>query len=232
MGLIDKVNEKLSIRKEYAEAADIFKKFSDYTMIPNGVYIENILLAKKAKNIPGAIVECGVWRGGMIAGMATVLGPERDYYLYDSYEGLPDAGQYDGQKAIDYQNEPDKEGYFDNCTAEISFAQEAMKKAGINNANFVKGWFKDTAPTHDSNAKIAVLRLDGDWYDSIMECLVHFYDHIVEGGLIILDDYYVWDGCTRAVHDFLSERKLPLRIREFNNVLCYIEKITPKEDKK
>ena len=231
MGLADKINNKLSSRKEYKEAKAIYEKFSDFTMIPSGIYMENLLLAKKAKNLQGAIVECGVWRGGMSAGMATILGTDRDYYLYDSYEGLPDAGKYDGQDAIDYQKEPGAKNYFDNCTAEISFAQEAMKKAGVSNAKFIKGWFKDTVPHHDEKVKIAVLRLDGDWYDSIMDCLVHLYDYVVEGGIIILDDYHVWDGCTRAVHDFLSERKLALRIREFNNVLCYIQKITPKEDK-
>jgi len=229
MSLFDKIAQKLHVRKEYAEAKSVFDEFKEYTMVPPGIYIENLLLAKRIKNIPGAVVECGVWRGGMSAGLVSILGKDREYYLYDSYEGLPDAGELDGQKAVDYQNNPDAEGYFDNCTAEIGFAKEAMQKAGINNAHFVKGWFKDTLPHHDPNAKIALLRLDGDWYDSIMDSLVHLYDHVVEGGLIILDDYYVWDGCTRAVHDFLSERKLPLRIREYNNILCYIEKITPKE---
>jgi O-methyltransferase len=229
MGLINKINNRLSIRKEYVEAAAIFNKFSDFTMIPSGIYMENILLAKQAKNIQGAIVECGVWRGGMSAGIASVLGTDRDYYLYDSYEGLPDAGKHDGQDAIDYQKNTDSENYFDNCTAEISFAQEAMKKAGVSNAKFIKGWFKDTVPHHTPSEKIALLRLDGDWYDSTMECLLHLYDHIVEGGLIILDDYYTWDGCTRAVHDFLSKRNLPSRIRQYNNQICYIIKQSPND---
>ena len=227
--IFSKIKNKLAARKNYTEANKIFNIFKEDTMVPQGIYFENLILAKKVLDIPGVIVECGVWRGGMSAGIATVLGKDREYFLYDSYEGLPDAGVHDGQKAIEYQNTPEAEGYFNNCTAEISFAQKAMKKAGVDNANFIQGWFKDTVPHHDVNKKIALLRLDGDWYDSIMDCLVNLYDHIVEGGIIILDDYYVWDGCTRAVHDFLSQRKLPLRIREFNNTLCYIQKTTPKE---
>lgn len=224
MGILNRINSKLAIRKEYAEAAEVFDKFKDFTMVPKGAYMENLILSKRAKDIKGAIVECGVWRGGMIGGIASLLGADRKYFLYDSYEGLPEVGEWDGQKSKDYQANKDSSGYQDNCKAEISFAQSAMKLAGVENANYVKGWFNQTAHKHNPKDKIALLRLDGDWYESTMDCLKGLYDHVVEGGIIILDDYHTWDGCARAVHDFLSERKLPLRIREYNNVLCYIEK--------
>src|SRR5262249_42322226 len=60
---------------------------------------------------------------------------------------------------------------------------------------------------------IAVLRLDGDWYDSTMICLRKFWNHVLPGGIIIIDDYFAWDGCTRAVHDFLSSIRANERIR-------------------
>ena len=56
-----------------------------------------------------------------------------------------------------------------------------------------------------------------------MTCLACLYDQISPGGIIVVDDYYTWDGCSRAVHDFLSSRSATERIREFNGV-CYIEK--------
>lgn len=226
MKLLKRINQKLSNRKAYREASLIFDKFKDFTMVPRGVYLENILLSRRVKLLQGAIVECGVWRGGMIAGMASVLGNKRSYYLYDSYEGLPQAGELDGQRAKDYQQNTTSETYLDNCKAEITFAQRAMKMAGIENAHFVKGWFSNTVQHHNSVVKIALLRLDGDWYNSTMDCLVGLFQYVVEGGLIIIDDYQMWDGCTRAVHDFLSQNKLPARIREYNNSLTYIEKTT------
>ena len=58
-----------------------------------------------------------------------------------------------------------------------------------------------------------MLRLDGDWYEVHNDMPGHLYDHVVEGGLIIFDDYYIWDGCSRAVHEFLAERKVPAKIQ-------------------
>ena len=69
-----------------------------------------------------------------------------------------------------------------------------------------KGWFEDTLPTF-SAPPIAVLRIDGDWYESTMTCLSALWDAVVPGGLVLLDDYGSWEGCTKAMHDFLSERK-------------------------
>jgi hypothetical protein len=74
------------------------------------------------------------------------------------------------------------------------------------------------------NEKIAILRLDGDWYESTMTCLAHLYDKVNPGGLIILDDYYMWDGCSKALHDFMSERKLDVKIRQYDNQICYLVK--------
>ncbi|MEE3093051.1 MAG: TylF/MycF/NovP-related O-methyltransferase, partial [Pseudomonadota bacterium] len=60
----------------------------------------------------------------------------------------------------------------------------------------------------------SVLRLDGDWYESTISILENLYDKVATNGLILIDDYYSWDGCSRAVHDFLSDQKLPERIRQ------------------
>ena len=59
-----------------------------------------------------------------------------------------------------------------------------------------------------------MLRLDGDWYESTICILENLYDKVAANGLILIDDYYDWDGCSRAVHDFLSDQKLPERIRQ------------------
>ena len=84
------------------------------------------------------------------------------------------------------------------------------------------GWFDTTTANTEINEPIAILRLDGDWYDSTWVCLENLYPKVVENGLIIIDDYYAWDGCSRAVHDYLSKNNLPLRISQTKHGVCYI----------
>jgi hypothetical protein len=88
----------------------------------------------------------------------------------------------------------------------------------------IKGWFSETLNNLRLEEGIAILRLDGDWYESTMECLTALYPKVNCGGLIIIDDYYVWDGCARAVHDYLSEKNLPIRIRQHISGVCFMVK--------
>jgi hypothetical protein len=77
-----------------------------------------------------------------------------------------------------------------------------------------------------SNGTIAVLRLDADWYESTITCLTHLYPHIAPGGIVIIDDYKEWDGCARAVHEFLFKHAsggVP-RIRQFENRVYFVVK--------
>lgn len=201
----------------------IFNLFRDYTMVPTERYFDNLSLCKRVLEVPGAIVECGVWRGGMMAGMATMLGRNRIYHLFDSFEGLPPASEIDGEAAISYQRDKNSPHYFDNCRAEISYALKAMEKTRVN-FEMHKGWFEDTLSTVKFPDGIALLRLDGDWYDSTMVCLQNFFPQVNEGGLIIIDDYFNWDGCTMAVHDFLSKLQRPCRINTTTNGVCFIIK--------
>jgi O-methyltransferase len=193
-------------------------------MIPYKVYLLNLALVETIIDIDGCVVECGVWRGGMMAGISELLGGEREYYLFDSFEGLPAAREIDGKAAIDWQNDTESPHYFDNCRAEERFAEEAMKKANAQNYKLFKGWFSNTLSAFAPTKRIACLRLDGDWYDSTMECLTHLFPLVEKNGLIIIDDYYVWDGCSRAVHDYLSKNELQEKIMQFQNSLAYIVK--------
>lgn len=202
----------------------LYQKYSAYTMIAPDSYVRNLLIVELFQEIEGAVVECGTWRGGMIAGIAELLQGERAYYLFDSFEGLPSAQKIDGDAAVAWQNNKDSPIYYDNCTADEASARAVMKLSGAKNYFIVKGWFNQTLSTFDKNQKIAILRLDGDWYDSTIECLKHLYSQVVDGGIIIIDDYYTWDGCTRAVHHFFSECKISDRIRQFDNDVCFIVK--------
>lgn len=192
-------------------------------MISEPDYIANLQMVSWARHIEGAVVECGTWRGGMIAGIAACLGPGRDYFLFDSFEGLPKANDIDGESALAWQRNTGGALYFENCRASEEDARKAMDLAGIHDAHLVKGWFHDTLPGRDFPKGIAILRLDGDWYDSTIQILENLFRFVNKNGLVVVDDYYAWDGCSKAVHDYLSKRQLSERI-ESHCGMCFIKK--------
>lgn len=221
IGLYDQ--EKFAERKAFYLGKELFLKYQAYTMIPLISYIDNLNVAKLAEKLQGSVVECGVWRGGMIAGIAELLGNEKRYWLFDSFEGLPEAKEIDGQAAIDWQKKPGGQFYYDNCRAEENYARDAITLSGTQHVEIVKGWFQDTVK-NSNTGPISLLRLDGDWYESTLTCLEAFYSRIVDGGIVIIDDYYQWDGCARAVHDFLSKHSIPDRIHQSKYGVAYIIK--------
>lgn len=192
----------------------IYEQFRAYTRISEENYCKNLELARQFRHVQGCVVECGVWRGGMIAGMAQVLG-SRKYYLFDSFEGLPVPSDVNGEKALEWH----RANVLDSCKTNVSFAYEAMEGT---DCEIVQGWFSDTLSAFKE--KIAILRLDCDWYSSVATCLNYLYEQVVPGGLIIFDDYYVWDGCSKAIHDFLSANKLADKIRQYDGSVCYLVK--------
>jgi O-methyltransferase len=169
------------------------------------------------RDIPGVFVECGVWRGGCSAAMLLAQQERhgdvlRKVYLLDSFEGLPPATERDGPFALAwYRDQGDK------SRAPIDEVRAALAGLGVAPGSWelVPGWFDKTVPVlaqRLSGERIALLRLDGDWYDSTAVCLEHLVPIVPDGGIVILDDYYVFDGCTRATHDFLSRHDAPYRI--------------------
>jgi len=164
----------------------------------------------------------------MIAGIASLFNDDRDYFLYDSFEGFPPAEDIDieagsGRPAKDWQAHQHLPGSKNNCKADISFARQAMALSGAKHVYLNKGWFNETLPKYPGKP-IAILRLDADWYQSTMDILTYLYPHVVKGGVIIIDDDYYWQGCALAVHDFLSANKLAEQIRQFRASYAYMIK--------
>lgn len=153
--------------------------------------------------IPGAIVECGVFKGGAAALMAHEAGGQRDVFLFDSFSGLPPPGDKDGAIA----KETFREGW---CASTESDVLRVFHALGVmnNHVHLVRGWFQDTLPAAGVGP-IALLHIDADWYDSVKVALDHLFDHVVPGGFVVFDDYARWEGCTRAVDEFLAARGLP-----------------------
>jgi len=190
-----------------------------YTMVSYRRLRNVYELAETAERdrIQGAFVECGVWKGGCAGVMAFVSkqhGSKRAIHLFDSFEGLPDPTENDGEKAVSYMHMVRMGRYSSKykCDVPLETVQELLfEKLRIPETDvlFHKGWFKNTIPSQTNRiGKIAILRLDADWYESTRICLDHLYDNVVPGGFVILDDYGYWQGCRKAADEFFRKRNI------------------------
>jgi O-methyltransferase len=165
-------------------------------MVPPRWFVDNVELVARQTKVPGDIVECGCWNGGMSAAMAAIL-PGRRSVMFDSFEGLPEPSGEDGDRAKEWA---------DPLVADEATAGAAMRASGSHDVEIRRGWFEDTVPRWAAEGRpISVLRLDGDWYKSTRLCLEFLFPLLSHQGLVIIDDYYVWDGCARAVHEYLLD---------------------------
>ena len=169
--------------------------------------------------LPGAVVEAGVWRGGtmMIAALAAMrAGDEtRELWLYDTFSGLPRPDpdldvDILGNRAIDGW-EPRNAGgaktmwaYADEADVRTNMART---KYPPDQMRFISGLVEETIPAQ-APERIALLRIDTDWYASYKHILEALYDRVVPGGLVIFDDYGQFKGARRAVDDFIAVRKI------------------------
>ncbi len=168
-------------------------------------------------NVPGAIVECGVWKGGsMMAAAKTLLalGDKRQLFLFDTFCGMtaPEAVDCDlsGRPASHLLKSPTTSTLM-RCESPLQEVQQNMASTGYDPhlVKYIVGPVEDTIPEH-APEQIAVLRLDTDWYGSTVHELRHLYPRLAIGGLLIIDDYGHWQGARRAVDEFLAETGLPL----------------------
>jgi hypothetical protein len=162
-------------------------------------------------NVPGAFVECGVWRGGSAAVIGLAIrhsGQPRDLHLFDSFEGLPEPTDKDGIAAKEYSGgrAAGKLKSINQCEAGLGEVQSFLLGAlGFDRSrtHFHAGWFQNTLPVIAPQlGPIALLRLDGDWYDSTRLCLEHLYPRVSPGGVVVMDDYWAWEGCRKATDEY------------------------------
>jgi len=216
------------------EKAWLFFKTRRHTMVTpkrlNNVYELVDKIEKMGKK--GVVVECGVWKGGCVAIMAYVLkkyNSNRKIWAFDSFEGLPEPTPSDGRKAKSYAtgSNTGKLVSINDCVASIEDVKEVFKKLDLSQKNLVikKGWFQETLPqAKKAIGKITLLRLDGDWYQSTKVCLDSFYNKVISGGYIILDDYHHWEGCRKAVDEFMKENKIDIKLQEIDGEGVYFQK--------
>ena len=206
----------------------IWRRFRHSTMVGRDAYLANLYLADRCLSQEAmhgaAVIECGTWRGGMAAGLVAIGGPGRDYHFFDSFAGLPPPTAEDGDYALRAQREGSL--YFNNNTATLAEFMATLAPLALpgDRLHVHEGLFAATLPKAEVGP-VAVLRLDGDWYSSTLQCLEKFWDRVLPGGLVLIDDYYAWEGCTKAVHAFLAARAAaePVRESRFGKV-AYIVK--------
>jgi hypothetical protein len=166
--------------------------------------------------IPGDIVECGVWKGGSAMLCALLMSdqaPEgRSLYLYDTFTGMTEPDDRD----VSFRNVPAREVWrrrrkgavTDWAYSPLEEVQRNLLSTGVSRERvvFVEGKVEETLP-RVIPSRIALLRLDTDWYSSTYHEMVHLFPRLSAGGVLIVDDYGVWKGARQAVDQYLSERR-------------------------
>jgi hypothetical protein len=182
-------------------------------------------------DIPGDIVECGVWKGGSMMAVARTLmelgDVSRELYLFDTFDGMPAPTaadkQHSGEAAIDLLRQSDRETSHVWAFSPLDEVKRAMQDTGYakDKIIFIKGRVEETIPLN-APAQIAILRLETDWYESTYHELVHLYPRLSIGGVLIIDDYGHWQGARRAVDEYFSQQKVrPLLNRiDYTGRLC------------
>jgi len=154
--------------------------------------------------VPGDLIDTGAWRGGTTIFMRALLKAygvkDRKVWVADSFEGLPVPKSSDDGRDL----------------SQVQYLKVSLEKVKSNfvkfglldeQIEFLQGWFSNTLPNAPIQ-NLAILRLDGDLYSSTMDSLQNLYHKVSKGGYVIVDDYYSWPSCRKAVTDFLVKNSL------------------------
>jgi hypothetical protein len=209
-----------------AAFAELHARCAPYTMTS----VERMYALREAvrhicrHEVPGDVVECGVWRGGssMLAALALLEAADttRRLWLFDTFEGMNEPTErdvaVDGTRVADdwdaIRSRPDDPVL---AAASLDDVERNMGRTGIDRERlrFVRGPVEQTIPG-EAPETIALLRLDTDWYESTRHELQHLWDRLSPGGVLIVDDYGHWAGAREAVDEFFAGRAdAPLLVR-------------------
>lgn len=206
---------------------DLYDECRPYTMTS----IERMYGAYKAveyierEGIEGTVVECGVWKGGSSMLMARSLmqmhSVNRSLYLYDTFEGMPEPSEKDR----DYKNTPGRKAWEKNkrqninlwCYASLEEVKTNMQSTGYpgEKIRYVKGKVEETIPAVIPE-KIALLRLDTDWYESSYHEIKHLFPLLSHKGILILDDYGHWKGQQEAIDRYFREESIRMYLHRID----------------
>ena len=164
--------------------------------------LHDCVLTVLKDGVPGDFIETGIWRGGAVILMRAILKShgvtDRTVFAADSFEGLPkpDEGAYPVDQG-------DPHWTFNELAVSLEQVRANLARYGLldEQVQFLKGWFKDTLPRAPIE-RLAVVRLDGDMYESTMTAIEALYPKLQPGGFLIVDDYGAVPGCKQAIEDY------------------------------
>lgn len=227
------------------EAIRAIKQIRSHTMLPQErlitLYQQVVFCEKHA--VQGCFVECGVWKGGAVGLMALANmeygSSRRHIHLFDSFQEIcePDES-VDGKRvmesvrkklgnvSLEGRLEP-LIGVYDAIGGPGTLEQNQvlLEKTIGYDADYLHyhvGWFQETLPVVSPGlGDIAILRLDGDWYASTKICLEYLYEKVVPGGFVIIDDYGAYEGCRKAVDEFMQKNNLNVYLNHVDSICRY-----------
>lgn len=198
-----------------SEALEIVRACSPYTAtsLERLVALQEAVVHVSERSVPGAIVECGVWRGGSMMAAAMALAArgdfERDLHLFDTFDGMvePTAADLrdDGRSASDLLRRTAKRSASVWMIAALDEVKGNMARTGypVERVHFVEGRVEETLESR-APERVALARLDTDWYESTAQELRVLYPRISPGGVLVIDDYGYWQGARRAVDEYFA----------------------------
>lgn len=210
------------------EIARIVREASEFTMtsVQRLAALCEAVQYIEQNRIEGDIVECGVWRGGSVLAAIKTLqligGASRTFHLFDTFEGMTPPTEkdveFDGKSAQELLQSSDRNDASSVwCYAPLEGVRAVLSSTGYNSERlvFVKGRVEETLPAFAPD-RIALLRLDTDWYESTKHELEHLYPRLVDGGMLIIDDYGHWEGARKAVDEYIARNRLPLMLHRID----------------
>jgi O-methyltransferase len=206
------------------EDTDIIRRVRSWTMTsPERIYaLVQAVRYVSANAIPGAIVECGVWKGGSMAAIARTLlqvqDLNRELYLFDTFEGMSEPTAKD----IDYSGKHasrilKEDKGFQCADAPLAGVRGVLQETGYpkERIHFVQGKVEETLP-RNAPTSISLLRLDTDWYESTAHELIHLVPRLSRGGVIIIDDYGHWKGSRQACDEYFQQNRIPILLNRID----------------
>lgn len=207
---------------------EVYKKVKPYTMTsPERVF--SLCEAVKyvhEKNIEGDIVECGVWKGGSMMAVAETLlrsgDTSRNLYLFDTFEGMApptdkdvDIAGVTAESLLEHSDKTKDESVW--CCASLEMVKSAVNSVGYpgEKIHYVKGMVEQTIPLGAPD-RIALLRLDTDWYESTKYEMEHLFPRLVKGGVLIIDDYGHWQGARKAVDEYFEKNNVKILLNRID----------------
>lgn len=205
-----------------AEKNNIWDAVKPYTMTSPeriGVLVDAVRHLVNNK-VEGAMVECGVWKGGSSMAVALTLKAlgvkDRELYLYDTFSGMSapteaDVSPFWGKASDTFSRKKTSDDASNWCRSSLNEVRGNLSATGYpaEMLHFVEGKVEDTIPDTVPE-KIALLRLDTDWYVSTKHEMEHLFPRMADNAILIIDDYGCWEGARKALDEYIQENQLCL----------------------